>query len=127
MTASALPERYNVSTLLDRNLEAGRGTKAAVVGDDGEVSYERLLAMACAAGRALGALGAGMVPVPLNPLFKPDDYRYLLSDSEARAVVVDLDLLPKVREALAGYGEPLQLVVAGGPAEDAHHLEDLLA
>ena len=153
MEASEMPERYNVSTILDANLEAGLGAKAAVVGEYGEVSYERLLAMACAAGRGLRALGvqreqrvlmvmddtpafpavfcgairAGMVPVPLNPLFKADDYRYLLADSEARAVVADLDLLPKVREALAGHDEAVQLVVAGGPAEDAHHLEDLLA
>ena len=132
MTASEMPERYNVSTILDANLEAGRGAKAAIVGEYGEVSYERLLAMACAAGRACWALGvqreqrvlmvmddtpafpavfcgairAGMVPVPLNPLFKADDYRYLLADSEARAVVADLDLLPKVREALAGHASP---------------------
>ncbi len=57
MTASEMPERYNVSTILDANLEAGRGAKAAIVGEYGEVSYERLLAMACAAGRALQALG----------------------------------------------------------------------
>src|SRR4029450_3731595 len=109
MTMPELPERYNVGTLLDRNLEAGRGAKAAIVGEYGEVSYERLLALGCAAGGAprglgvqreqrvlmvmddtpafpavfLGAIRAGMVPVPLNPLFKPDDYRYLLADSEA--------------------------------------------
>ena len=157
MNASELPERYNVGTILDRNLEAGRRAKAAIVGEYGEVSYERLLAMACAAGRALKALGvqreqrvlmvmddtpafpavflgairAGMVPVPLNPLFKPEDYRYLLSDSEARAVVVDADLLGKVVEALAGHEEPVRLVVANGAAPgapgDALLLEDLLA
>ncbi|HEX2373722.1 MAG TPA: AMP-binding protein, partial [Actinomycetota bacterium] len=153
MAGSEIPERYNVSTILDANLEAGREAKAAIVGEYGEVSYERLLAMACASGRALQALGvqreqrvlmvmddtpafpavfcgairAGMVPVPLNPLFKADDYRYLLADSEARAVVADLDLLPKVREALAGHDQPVQLVVAGGQGEDALALEDLLA
>ena len=147
MAASEMPERYNVSTILDANLEAGRGAKAAIVGEYGEVSYERLLAMACAAGRGLRALGvqreqrvlmvmddtpafpavfcgairAGMVPVPLNPLFKADDYRYLLADSEARAVVADLDLLPKVREALAGHGEPVPVVVAGGEAAGRPH------
>jgi benzoate-CoA ligase family protein len=153
MTASTLPERYNVSTLLDRNLEAGRGAKAAIQGAGGEVTYEQLLSMACAAGRALQALGvqreqrvllvmddtpafpavflgairAGIVPVPVNPLFKPDDYRYLLSDSEARVAVVDLDLLGKVRPALAGHDEPVQLIVAGGAADGAHSLDDLLA
>jgi benzoate-CoA ligase family protein len=157
MDVAGMPERYNVSTILDRNLEAGRGAKAAIAGEFGEVSYERLLAMACAAGRALKALGvqreqrvllvmddtpafpavfcgairAGMVPVPVNPLFKPDDYRYLLADSEARAVLVDADLLPKVAEALAGHTEPVRLVVANGPAAgapgDALVLDDLLA
>jgi benzoate-CoA ligase len=153
MTVPALPERYNVSTILDRNLEAGRGGKAAVRGEDGEVTYEQLLASACAAGRALRALGvhreqrvmlvlddtpafpavflgairAGVVPVPVNPLFKPDDYRYLVEDSDARAVVVDLGLLPKVREALAGYQEPVELVTVGGADDGTRDLQELLA
>src|SRR5512132_1186618 len=145
MTVPALPERYNVSTILDRNLDAGRGGKVAVRSGDREVTYEQLLADACAAGRAfralgigreqrvllvlddtpafpaafLGAIRAGMVPVPLNPLFKPDDYHYLLADSDARAVIVDLELLDKVREALAGHDQPVELLVAGGAAEGA--------
>jgi len=153
MTVPALPERYNVSTILDRNLEAGLGGKAAVRGEDGEVTYEQLLASACAAGRALRALGvhreqrvmlvlddtpafpavflgairAGVVPVPVNPLFKPDDYRYLVEDSDARAVVVDLGLLPKVREALAGYQEPMELVTVGGADDGTRDLHELLA
>ena len=68
-----------------------------------------------------------MVPVPLNPLFKPDDYRYLLADSDAQAVVVDLDLLGKVREALAAHGEPVELITVGGRAEGAHDFDELLA
>jgi benzoate-CoA ligase family protein len=148
------PDRYNVSTLLDRNLEAGRGAKVAILGgdDQDQVTYERLLADACAAGRALRALGiqpeqrvllvlddspaflaaflgairAGIVPVPLNPLFKADDYRYLLADSGARAVIVDLDLLGKVREALATHHERVELLVVGGAAEGAHSFDDLL-
>src|SRR5437867_13069519 len=135
-TVPELPLRYNASTLLDRNLEAGRGGNVAVRSGDDEVTYERLLADACAAGRALRALGvqreqrvllvlddtaafpaaslgairAGVVPVPLNPLYKPDDYAYLLADSDARAVVVDHGLLDKVREALAAHPEPVELV-----------------
>jgi benzoate-CoA ligase family protein len=153
MTVPALPERYNVSTILDANLEAGRGGKVAIRGEDGEVTYERLLAGACAAGRALRALGvqreqrvmlvlddtpafpavflgairAGIVPVPVNPLFKPDDYRYLVADSDARAVVVDLGLLPKVREALAGHDEPVELVTVGGAEGGTRALDELLA
>jgi len=145
--------RYNVSTVLDRNLEAGRGGNVAVRSGDQQLTYERLLADACAAGRALRALGlqreqrvllvlddtpafpavflgairAGLVPVPLNPLFKPDDYAYLLADSDARAVVVDLDLLGKVREALATHPEPVELVTVGGAADGARDFGELLA
>jgi benzoate-CoA ligase family protein len=153
MTVAALPERYNVGTILDTNLEAGRGGKVAIRGEDGEVTYQRLFDDACAAGRALRALGvrreqrvllvlddspafpaaflgairAGIVPVPLNPLFKADDYRYLLADSDAEAVIVDLVLLDKVREALAGYPEPVELVTVGGAAEGTLDFDELLA
>jgi benzoate-CoA ligase family protein len=152
-TAPTLPVRYNVSTLLDRNLEAGLGAKVALRAADRQVTYQQLFEDACAAGRALRALGiqreqrvllvlddspafpaaflgairAGIVPVPLNPLFKPDDYRYLLADSGARAVIVDLDLLDKVREALAAQDERVELIVAGGAAEGAHAFDDLVA
>jgi benzoate-CoA ligase family protein len=152
-TSISLPERYNVSTILDRNLEAGRGAKVALRGAGGEATYQQLLDDACAAGRALRALGvqreqrvllvqddspafvaaflgairAGMVPVPLNPLFKADDYRYLLADSDGQAVIVDLELLDKVREALAVHPEQVELIVVGGAAEGAHGFSELLA
>jgi benzoate-CoA ligase family protein len=152
-TVPTLPDRYNLSTLLDRNLEAGRGAKVALLGADHQITYQQLFKEACAAGRAMRALGiqreqrvllvlddgpafpaaflgairAGIVPVPLNPLFKPDDYRYLLADSDARAVIVDLELLDKVREALAGHDQPVELLVAGGAAEGARDFGELLA
>src|SRR6266545_3544506 len=152
VTVPELPVRYNVSTVLDRNLEAGRGGNVAVRSGDAQLTYERLLADACAAGRALRALGlqreqrvllvlddtpafpavflgairAGLVPVPLNPLFKPDDYAYLLADSDARAVVVDLDLLGKVREALGSHPEPVELLAvhAGELSPAPTHRDD---
>lgn len=167
-TVAALPERYNVSTLLDANLDAGRGAKVAFRTATEDVTYAQLLERVCAAGRALRALGlhpeqrvllvmddtaafpavflgavrAGMVPVPVNPLFKSDDYRYLLADSGARAVVADADLFPKVREALQDHDEPVPVIIAGGAADGTqpfgegavpepphtlHALDDLLA
>jgi benzoate-CoA ligase family protein len=152
-TIATLPDRYNVSTILDANLEAGRGGKVALRGADGDTTYQRLFDDACAAGRALRALGvgreqrvllvlddspafqaaflgairAGMVPVPLNPLFKADDYRYLLGDSDAQAVIVDLELLDKVREALAGHPDRVELIVVGGAADGGHGFHELLA
>ncbi len=114
-----LPDRLNASSLLDRNLDAGRGGKVAIRWGDEEVTYAALAGRAAAAGRALAALGvgpgervllvlddspsfpavflgalrAGAVPVPVNPMMKPDDYAYFVADSGARAVVADMALV----------------------------------
>ena len=47
-TIPTLPDRYNVSTILDRNLEAGRGAKVALRGAGGEATYQQLVNDACA-------------------------------------------------------------------------------
>src|SRR5207237_9616657 len=52
-----LPERYNASQLLDRNLEAGREARTAIHWAGGEVSYGELFKLACGAGRTLRDLG----------------------------------------------------------------------
>ena len=41
-TIPTLPDRYNVSTILDSNLEGGRGAKVALRGAAGEATYQRL-------------------------------------------------------------------------------------
>ncbi len=125
MTAAtiAVPERYNASSLLDRNLEAGRGDKAAILYGDETLSYSELLARACGAGAALlelgiergdrvllvmddcpslpavflGAIRIGAVPVPVNPLYRADDYPYFVEDSGTRLAVVDAECAEKVR------------------------------
>jgi benzoate-CoA ligase family protein len=119
----------NVSTvLLDRNLEAGRGGRPAVVCGDERLSYAGLFDAACRAGRALtdlgvrreervllvlddtpafpatflGAIRIGAVPVPVNPLYRAEDYRYFLEDSYAKLAVVDAPFADKLAEARAG-------------------------
>src|SRR5205823_3400801 len=61
----------------------------------------------------LGAIKAGIVPVPLNTLLKPPDYAHFVRDSRARAVVVSDALLPVVGPALDGAG--IEVVVATTP------------
>ena len=51
-----VPERYNVGTLLDANLDAGRTDQAAIICDEERVTYGALFARVCAMGRALRAL-----------------------------------------------------------------------
>jgi benzoate-CoA ligase family protein len=149
-----LPERYNVSTILDRNLERGLGEKPAVLWEGSSLTYGELWARTCAFARALrelglrreervllvlddtwafpvcflGTLRLGGVPVPVNPFLHPQEYRYFLEDSYARAVVADASSLPRVLEAL-GDLEGVRMIVFGSePPKDkeAFRLEELL-
>ena len=137
---AAPPERFNFAAhLLARN--AGRADKIAYIDDDEQVSYGALAERVrrAAAGlltlglRAedrvlmvmqdcidfpvgfLGAMYAGLVPVPVNTLLTIADYAYMLEHSRARAVLVSAPLWPTVGAALTDRPE-LPVVVSGGPA-----------
>lgn len=123
VAAVTIPERYNASLLLDRNLEVGRRDKAAILCGDEALTYGDVFAMACGAGAALrdlgiergervllvmddnpgfpaaflGAMRIGAVPVPVNPLYGPEDYPYFVEDSGARLAIVDSMCAEKVR------------------------------
>ncbi len=123
VAAVAIPERYNASLLLDRNLEAGRQDKAAILCEDEALTYGDLFARVCGTGTALrdfgvergervllvmddnpgfpaaflGAMRIGAVPVPVNPLYGADDYPYFVEDSGARLAIVDAVCAEKVR------------------------------
>jgi benzoate-CoA ligase family protein len=119
-------ERLNASALLDVNLNAGRAEKVALITADGEVTYgglaslvagvavylrelgvqrEQRVLMVMDDGPAfhatfLGAMRIGAVPVPVNPMDRPDNYPYYLEDSYASVVVVDEGLLAALEPAL---------------------------
>jgi benzoate-CoA ligase family protein len=65
----------------------------------------------------LGAIKAGIVPVPVNTLLTEDDYRFMLEDSRARLLVVSEELYSKFAKTLATMAEPPQVIVSGA---DAH-------
>jgi benzoate-CoA ligase len=136
---------HNASLLVDRNLEAGRADKPAIIAPDRTLTYGDLarevarwghFLRAVGIGREqrvlivlddttafpivfLGTLRIGAVPIPVNPLDRADNYAYYLDDSYARAVVVDAALLPRVEKALGDRGDVL-IVVANGD-EAGHH------
>jgi len=132
-----LPERYNASLLLDRNLEAGREARTAIHWAGGEVSYGELFKLACGAGRTLrdlgvrreervliiaddspgwaaaflGALRIGAIPVPVNPLLqRSEDYDHYVEDSQARVALVDALTEEKVRPAAERATDPPRLL-----------------
>ena len=147
-----VPEWYNASLIVDRNLDAGREDQVAIYSDD-EVSYGELARRINRFGRALreelgvrqedrvllvlddtpsfptaffAAMRIGAVPVPVNTLVDADEYRFYVEDSRARIVVADGKFYDKVRDALRGVEEPVGLVLTNGREEGAHILEDLL-
>ena len=133
-----LPREFNAAAyFVDRNVREHRGNNVAIECGDESVSYHQLLQRVNRAGNALrrlgvrmeervflllldgpqfaycffGAIKIGAVPVPVNTLLQPADYRYLLNDSRARVAVVSHALLPQL-EAI--------------PREDLSYLEHLV-
>src|ERR1700682_4591703 len=135
-----LPDRYNVGAdLLERNLEAGRGGKLAIVSAAGDLTYQELFQLACGAAhelrdlgvrreervliagydspgwvaRFLGAIRLGAIPVPVNPLLqRSEDYDHFIEDSLARVVVVDANTEEKLKPAAARSGTAPRLLRA---------------
>jgi benzoate-CoA ligase len=128
---SSEPPFYNCAVdLLERNLPA-RARKVAFVDDLGAYTYgevadrvDRCAGALLAQGLEienrivlclldtidfpvafLGAIKAGIVPIPVNTLFQPHDYAFILADSRAKAAIVSVELLAPFVEAaqLAGW------------------------
>jgi benzoate-CoA ligase family protein len=137
MSAGPL-ERLNASSLLDRNLDAGRADKVALITASGPISYGELASLVSGVaaylrelgvGREqrvlmimddspafhatfLGAMRIGAVPVPVNPMDRPDNFAYYLQDSYANMVVIDAGLLEALPAPIAG----VQVITIGGGA-----------
>src|SRR5713226_2939164 len=98
---------YNAAVdLLSRNIEAGRGAKTTFIDDTGSFTYGQLFELvnrSASAFRAigvepsqrivlclvdsidfptcfLGAIQAGITPIPVSTLWTADDYAYMLTD-----------------------------------------------
>jgi len=150
----AVPREYNFAVdILERNLAAGRRDKVAFIDPSGHLTYgdldrrARTFAQALlAAGMRreervlicltdtidwptafLGAMLGGMVAVPLNTLLTEDDYRYVLGDSRARALVVSDVLYSKFESLIASGAFPhLSTVVVSGADAHGHVAFDAL-
>ena len=123
-SALGVPAAFNAASyFVDRHLAEGRGGKTAIECGDERVSYSDLSGRVNQLGRALrdrlgvrteervalllldgphffysffGAIKAGAVAVPVNTLWTPADYAYVLADSRARVVIVSAELVPRL-------------------------------
>src|ERR1700723_173893 len=122
---SEMSGAYNAVTyLLDRNIDEGRAEKLAYTDTVSELTYGDLQRQSCRVANMLrrlgvrreervamimldtvdfpavflGAIRAGIVPVPLNTLLTSDQYAYVLADCRARGLFISEALLPVVED-----------------------------
>jgi benzoate-CoA ligase family protein len=133
---------FNVAAaFIDRHVSEGRGAKVAIRGRAGDATYAELADGVDRCGNALlglglvpdqrllmvvkdcpeffylfwGAIKAGIIPVPLNAILRAADYRIIIADSGAAAVVYSPEFAAEVEPALATAGPALALAVEGRP------------
>ncbi len=151
----ALPRDYNAAVdLVERNLAAGRGAKVAFRDDRESVTYAELAERVDRAANAfrrlgiepeqrimlclldtidfpvafLGAIKAGIVPVPVNTLLTAADYNFMLADSRARALVVSDALYDRIAPVLSQQPALRHVIISGGEGVSGrHHFSRLLA
>jgi benzoate-CoA ligase len=150
----AIPRDYNFAAdVIARNLAAGRAEKPAYIDPRGSWTYGELAARVDRFGNLLrslgirreerillalldtidwptaflGAIKAGVVPIPVNTLMTEDDYRFMLADSRARLLVVSEALFPKFAGLIGSSPDLGHVIVSGENAHGYVRFEDALA
>lgn len=75
----------------------------------------------------VGALIAGVIPVPMNTYLKKADYLYYLQNSEAKALFIDQSLVPILADARAHVPGLRDILVVGQGTADLPSLDDAIA
>ncbi len=121
-----MSDSYNAAVdLIERNLTDSRANKTSVIDDHGRYTYAELAERVYRAANALrnlglapndrvvlclfdsidfptcflGAIHAGIVPIPISTLATASDYAWVLTDSQARAAIVSDERMPVFLEA----------------------------
>src|SRR6476620_322616 len=150
---SGISSSYNAVTwLLDRNVDEGRGAKLAFTDTVSELTYGELQQQTRRTANMLrrlgvrreervamimldtvdfpsvflGAIRAGIVPVPLNTLLTSDQYAYVLADCRVRVLCISEALYPAVKDIVGGMADLEQVVVSGNNAFGNKKLADEL-
>jgi benzoate-CoA ligase family protein len=144
LTYDDVPRRFNLASyFVDRNVEEGRGGRAALIAPEGRITYDDLAALVNRSGNVLRELGVraeervllvladgvelvalwygaqkiGAVTAEAYTFLQSKDYAYYLDYTRAGVVVADETTLDRVREA-AGSSPWLRHVLVVGAAEE---------
>jgi benzoate-CoA ligase family protein len=149
----AIPRAYNFAAdILDRNLAAGRANKPVYIDPRGSWTYGALAERVDRFGSVLrslgirreerillalldtidwptaflGAIKAGVIPIPVNTLMTEEDYRFMLGDSRAKLLVVSEPLLAKFANLIRASSDLAHVIVSGEDARGHRGFEELL-
>jgi benzoate-CoA ligase len=151
----SLPNEFNAADyFIDRNIREGRCEKTAIECGEIKLSYGQLHSSVNQLGNGLkelgvrmeervwlllldspqfaisffGAIKIGAVPVPVNTLLKPTDYKYLLNNCRARIAIVSESLLPLIEVIPRSERRHLERIVVVGGESSAGDIrfDDLL-
>src|SRR6476469_6728065 len=139
-------QTYNAAVdMVDRNVTEGREAKTAFSDPARRITYGELADRVARVGPMLeklglqredrlamimldtvdfpvlfwGAIRAGIIPIPLNTLLPVEQFRYILADSRAKALLVSAPFL-KIAESAAEGVSTLQKLIAVGDATAQH-------
>ncbi len=148
-----VPRDYNFAAdVLETNLAAGRAEKPAYIDGSRTLTYRQLADRTARFGAALRGLGirreervmivmldtvdwpvaflgclkSGIVAVPVNTLLTADDYRFMLTDSRAKCLVVSEALFPKFEPLIADCPDLEHVIVSGGNPHGYRLFEDVI-
>src|SRR4029077_1613700 len=149
-----VPRDYNAAVdLIERNLKGARAEKIAFRDGQASLTYGVLAERVDRCANALrslglepeqrlllalldtvdfpvaflGAIKAGIVPVPVNTLLISADYDFMLRDSRARALIVSEALYDKVAGVLEDQPALRHVIVSGADGHGHARFDDLLA
>ena len=138
------PQKFNsTEELLDKQVAAGRGDRAAILFEDKKIPYKALLGMVNKLGSSLRALGIeegdrvalrtpnippalvtnfavlkiGGIFLPTSGLFSRAEIAHVFNNAEVKAVVVAGALLEELEKAKADLKTLKHVIVVGGTPE----------
>jgi len=145
---------YNAAEdLIGRNLDSGRADNIAVIDSGGVYTYAEINSRARKFANILSGLGlemeqrvvlclhdtidfptcylgamlAGVVPIPINTRLTEKDYDFILGDSRAHAVIVSENLMDVFTPHLESHPFLKHVVISKGTADGYPSLDDLMA